>query len=113
MSTTNRTNRRRRHARIRMKVSGTAQRPRIAVFKSNQHTGAQAIDDVSRTTIAMAAEASGKGTKVARALAMGKELAKALKAKKITTAVFDKGGFAYHGRVKAIADGLREGGINI
>ena len=95
-----------------MKISGTADRPRVAVFKSSMHVHVQAIDDVSKRTIAATVDA-GKGTKTARALAAGKELAKLMKAKKIETAVFDKGGFAYHGRVKAVADGLREGGIKI
>lgn len=112
--TTKRTNRIRRHQRVRAKVSGTAERPRVVVFKSNRWTYAQAIDDVACVTIASVNDrAAKKGTKTERAATLGAKLAEALKAKKITTVVFDKGGFAYHGRVKAVADGLREGGIRV
>jgi len=112
-TTEKRANRIRRHARGRAKISGTAERPRIAVFKSNTRTYVQAVDDVARRTVASAADTAKKGTKTERALATGKELAKLLKDAKVASAVFDKGGFTYHGRVKAIADGLREGGIKI
>ncbi len=110
-----RTNRIRRHARIRAKVSGTAERPRIAVFKANQHVYVQAIDDVAAKTLAAVndAQAAKKGTKTDKAGAAGKALAELLKKKGIAVAVFDVGGFKYHGRVKAVAEGLREGGIKI
>jgi large subunit ribosomal protein L18 len=108
-----RVNRMRRHDRVRAKVSGTAVRPRISVFKSNQHVIAQAVDDVAHITIASVTDAKKKGTKTERALAAGTALAKLLEAKKVKHAVFDAGGFKYHGRVKAVADGLREGGIKI
>ena len=103
-----------RHARIRAKISGTAERPRVVVFKSNRWTYAQAIDDVACTTLASVSDrAAKKGTKTDRAAALGTKLAELLKAKHIEAAVFDKAGFKYHGRVKAIADGLREGGIRV
>lgn len=105
--------RQRRHARIRAQVSGTAQRPRIAVFKSNQYTYVQAIDDAARRTLASVDDRAAKGTKTERAHAAGKKLAAALKAKNVEAAVFDRGGFSYHGRVKAVAEALRESGIRV
>ena len=112
--TTKRTNRLRRHRRVRAKISGTAERPRVVVFKSNQWTYAQAVDDVAHKTLASVNDrAAKKGTKTERAAELGTKLAESLTAKKIAVAVFDKGGFAYHGRVKAIADGLRKGGIRV
>lgn len=116
INTHKRSNRQRRHARIRAKISGTAERPRIAVFKSNVHVYAQAIDDAARTTIVAVNDAAvklKKGTKTERAMAAGKQLADALKAKKITAAVFDVSGFKYHGRIRAIAEALREAGIHV
>lgn len=112
--TTKRTNRIRRHTRVRARVSGTAERPRVVVFKSNRWTYAQAVDDVACTTLASVSDrAAKKGTKTERASVLGHDLAKLLKAKHIEAAVFDKAGFKYHGRVKAIADGLRDGGIRV
>jgi large subunit ribosomal protein L18 len=103
-----------RHLRLRAKVSGTAERPRVAVFKSGSHTTAQAVDDVTHVTVASSSSrAAKKGTKTERATALGEALAKSLKAKKIEAAVFDTGGFKYHGRVKAVAEGLRAGGIKV
>ncbi|HUO75756.1 MAG TPA: 50S ribosomal protein L18 [Candidatus Paceibacterota bacterium] len=103
-----------RHARVRAKISGTAERPRVVVFKSNRWTYAQAIDDVACKTVASVSDrAAKKGTKTERAAALGTKLAELLKTAKIASVVFDKGGFAYHGRVKAVADGLREGGIRV
>jgi large subunit ribosomal protein L18 len=112
---TKRTNRIRRHTRGRMKLLGTAERPRIAVFKSNAHLYAQAIDDVARVTIAAVNDAQlpKKGTKTEHAAATGKKLAELLKKKGVSKAVFDKGGFAYHGRVQAVAEALRADGITI
>jgi large subunit ribosomal protein L18 len=112
---TKRTNRIRRHVRGRAKVSGTVERPRIAVFKSNAHLYAQAIDDTARVTIAAVndAQIAKKGTKTEHATAVGKKLAEALKKKGVSSAVFDKGGFAYHGRIKAVAESLRADGIKI
>ena len=114
LNITKRVNRMRRHDRVRAKVSGTADRPRISVFKSNQHVIVQAVDDVAHVTIASATDAmTKKGTKTERASATGTALAKLLVAKKIKHAVFDVGGFKYHGRLNAVADGVREGGVKI
>lgn len=114
MSTTDKTtNRIKRHARVRAKVSGTADRPRVCVFKSNRHVFVQAVDDIAHVTLVSNAVVGkkAKGNKTEQAKAVGTALAKALKDKGIEKAVFDTGGFKYHGRVKAVAEGLREGGI--
>ncbi|WKZ27051.1 MAG: 50S ribosomal protein L18 [Candidatus Paceibacterota bacterium] len=112
----------RRHARIRATISGTAARPRVCVFKSNSYTYAQVIDDTTRKTLFSvhdhelkpASDApEGSGAKVAKAFAIGKALGEKLKAAKISTVVFDRGGFAYHGRVRAVAEGLRSAGISV
>jgi large subunit ribosomal protein L18 len=112
---TKRINRSRRHARGRAKTAGTAERPRITVFKSNTHVYAQAIDDVNSVTLAAVNDAhvAKKGTKTERAAICGTKLAELLKAKGITSAVFDKAGFTYHGRTKAVAEALRKEGIKI
>jgi large subunit ribosomal protein L18 len=104
----------RRHSRIRSLVSGTAARPRLAVFRSNKFIYAQLIDDQAQVTLASAADMGAKttGTKVERAQEVGKSLAKAAQAKGITTVVFDRGGFKYTGRVKALADSAREAGLS-
>lgn len=101
------------HKKIRSRVSGTASCPRLAVFRSNRYMYAQLIDDVQAITLAQASDISltGKMTKVERATAVGKKLAEEAKSKKITTVVFDRGGFSYRGRVQALADGAREGGL--
>lgn len=109
--------RERRHVRIRKKVFGTTERPRFNVFRSAKHIYAQVIDDVTGVTLVasstvskvLRAEITGK--KVEQAKAIGKALAEACKAKNIETVVFDRGGYRYHGRVKAVADGAREGGL--
>jgi large subunit ribosomal protein L18 len=103
----------RRHARVRSLVSGTAARPRLAVFRSNRFMYAQLIDDQAQVTLASAADMGTdlKGTKVTRAESVGKELAKKAKAAGITTVVFDRGGFKYTGRVKALADAARSAGL--
>jgi large subunit ribosomal protein L18 len=112
---TKREARERRHRRIRGKVAGTAERPRLAVFRSNRGVFAQLIDDENGRTLA-AASWLGLGKKVERskseqAAEVGKALAKAAKAAGVETCVFDRGGYLYHGRVKALADGAREGGL--
>jgi large subunit ribosomal protein L18 len=101
------------HKKIRSRVSGTGECPRLAVFRSNRYMYAQLIDDVRGITLASASDISltDKMTKVARATHVGKKLAEAAKDKKITTVVFDRGGFSYRGRVQALADGAREGGL--
>ncbi len=108
--------RRRRHLRVRKKVSGTAQRPRLAVFRSNKHIYAQVIDDVTGLTLASAStmeasvRGSGTGT-VAAARAVGERAADRAKSAGVSTVVFDRGGFKYHGRVAAVADGARSAGL--
>jgi large subunit ribosomal protein L18 len=104
----------RRHRRVRGKVSGTAQRPRLAVFRSNRGIFAQLVDDASGKTLAASSWIALKGTKGNKsdqAHEVGKRLAAAAKAAGIETAVFDRGGYLYHGRVKALAEGAREGGL--
>ena len=104
-----------RHLRIRKKVRGTEGRPRLSVYRSAVHIYAQIVDDVRGVTLAAASsredlKADGKG-RVAVSGAVGKLLAERAKAKGITQVSFDRGGFLYHGRVKALADGARAGGL--
>lgn len=108
---------RRRH-RIRAVVRGNAERPRLSVFRSNAHTVAQLIDDAAGRTLCavrdgevMADTAETAGRKQQLAFALGKKLAEKAKERGITALVFDRGGYAYHGRVKAVADGARSGGL--
>ena len=96
---------------IRNKVSGTADRPRLAVFRSNKEIYAQLIDDVAGTTIASASSADAKGTKTEQAASTGKLIAATAKKAGVEAVVFDRGGFLYHGRVKALADSAREAGL--
>jgi len=106
--------RRRIHIRIRRKVSGTAERPRLAVFRSIKHIYAQIIDDRSGRTLVSAAtveKGAPNGGNVAGAQAIGKLIAERAKEKGIASVVFDRGGFLYHGRVKALADAAREAGL--
>ena len=105
----------RRHRRVRKKVAGTAERPRLAVFRSNRGIFAQLVDDDTGRTLAsvswLALRKGFKGTKTEQAAEVGKLLAKNAKAADIGEVVFDRGGFLYHGRVKALADAAREGGL--
>lgn len=104
----------RRHSRIRSKVMGTDTRPRLSVFRSNKHIVAQLInDEAGRTLAAVSTVSIKKGTKSERARAVGLEIAKAASAQKITAAVFDRGGFRYTGRIAAVAEGAREGGLTL
>jgi large subunit ribosomal protein L18 len=107
--------RKRRHRRIRAKISGTKERPRLCVFRSNKHTYAQLIDDEKGHTIVSASDLELKGvekmTKVQKAKEVGKLIAKKAKEKNIEKIVFDRAGYKYHGRVKALAEGAREGGL--
>ena len=104
--------RKRKHARIRARVSGTMERPRIAVFLSNRYVYAQLIDDEKETTVASSSSLKMKGTSlVEKAKRVGQEIAAKAKEKGIRKAVFDRGGFLYSGKVKAIAEGAREGGL--
>ena len=114
MSTSVREARLRRHKRVRGKVSGTANRPRLVVFRSNRGIFAQLVDDDAGRTLASAnwlAKRSFKGTKTEQAAEVGKTLAAAATKAGITTCVFDRAGYLYHGRVKALAEGAREGGL--
>ena len=115
-SKTKRIARKRRHARVRKTVRGTQARPRLAVFRSNKHITAQIIDDRAGTTLAAAssAEASMRAEahgNIAEAKQVGALLAERAKAKGISTVVFDRGGYLYHGRIAALADAAREGGL--
>ena len=111
----------RRHRRVRGKVNGTSERPRLAVHRSLMHIYVQAIDDVNGVTLVAASsnepEFRGKatteihGTNVAGAKMVGQMVAQRAREKGITKVVFDRGGYAYHGRVKSLADGAREGGL--
>jgi large subunit ribosomal protein L18 len=101
------------HKKIRSRVSGTAECPRLAVFRSNKYIYAQLIDDVAGKTLASASDISlsDKMTKVERAKTVGKKLADEAKKVKINKVVFDRGGFSYRGRVQSLADGAREAGL--
>jgi large subunit ribosomal protein L18 len=106
----------RRHARLRKKISGTAERPRLAVKRSSRHILVQLIDDLAGHTLAAASTMEVDvraldGDKKARATQVGKLVADRAKAAGITTVVFDHGGFGYHGRIAALADAAREGGL--
>ena len=107
----------RRHGRVRKKITGTAARPRLAVFRSNKHLVLQVIDDEAGRTLAAAStnesdeRAAGGGGSVAAASRMGQLVAERAKAAGVEKVVFDRGGFAYHGRVAAAADAAREAGL--
>ncbi len=107
----------RRAKRVRAKLHSTSDRPRISVFRSNQHVFAQAINDDKGEVLAAAYDLvlpkATKMTKSEKAAAVGKALATQLKAKKITKAVFDRGAYRYHGRVKALAEAIRSEGIQV
>jgi large subunit ribosomal protein L18 len=111
--------RKRRHRRIRNRISGTAERPRLNVFRSLDHIYAQVIDDVAGVTLASAStvdkglrtEVAGKPKKE-QATLVGKAIAERAKSAGVSTVLFDRGGYLYHGRIKALADGAREGGLD-
>ena len=113
------TARQRRHRRVRAKVSGTEMRPRLNVFRSSKHIYAQVIDDVRGHTLAAAGTAepavqervTDAMTKTEKAQLVGQVIAERAKEAGITKVVFDRGGFLYHGRIQALADGAREGGL--
>jgi large subunit ribosomal protein L18 len=106
----------RRHRRVRGKVRGSAERPRLLVFRSNRGVFAQLIDDDTGRTLAAASwlelPKSFKGDKTEQAAEVGKRLAQAAKKAGVESVVFDRGGYLYHGRVKALAEGAREGGLS-
>ena len=116
---TRREQRLRRHRRVRRRVQGTSQRPRLAVFRSAQHIYVQLIDDVTGRTLAaasdrdgdLAADTAGK-PKTDRAAAVGTSVARKAQAAGVSQVVFDRGGFLYHGRVKALADAARAAGLS-
>jgi large subunit ribosomal protein L18 len=110
--------RKRRHFRIRKRVSGTPDRPRLVVTRSSRHVVAQVVDDTRRRTLASASSLEAdvrslKGDKTAKAAAVGKLVAERAKKAGIGVVVFDRGGNKYHGRVAAVADGAREGGLSL
>lgn len=102
-------------ARIRKTIKGTSERPRLSIFRSNKSIYAQVIDDINgHTIVAASSRESGidvKTNKVLQAAAVGKVLAEKAKAAGVSVVVFDRGGYLYHGRIKALADGAREGGL--
>ena len=97
--------------RIRAKLSGTAQTPRLAVYRSNKEIYAQLIDDVGGKTLACASSKDIEGTKIDQATQVGKLISEKSQAVGITSVVFDRGGYLYHGRIKALAEGARESGL--
>jgi large subunit ribosomal protein L18 len=108
----------RRHLRVRKKVTGSAERPRLIVTRSARHTFVQLIDDGAGRTLASASTLEGAvrdadGDKTAKARQVGKLLAERATAAGVTAAVFDRGGWAYHGRIAALADAVREGGLSL
>jgi len=106
--------RKRRHERLRTKVNGTATCPRLSVYRSNAHIHCQVIDDVAKTTLVSCSSVELKlanSSNVEGAKAVGTEIAKRCLAKNIKNVVFDRGGFVYHGRIKALADAAREAGL--
>ena len=109
--------RQKRHARLRLRLSGSGERPRLSVFRSAKYIYAQVIDDTSGRTLAAASSrestfAGGPG-KLDAAHAVGKALAERAKAAGVTTVVLDRGGYRYHGRVRSLAEGAREGGLDL
>lgn len=106
---------RQRKRRVRAKITGTATRPRLSVFRSNAHIYGQLVDDVKQVTLVSVSDTvikkTGKLNKTQAAAVIGEELAKKAIAKKIRKVVFDRNGFIYHGRIKALADGARKGGL--
>lgn len=109
--TTKKQLRKRRHARVRGRVTGSSSRPRLAVFRSNTGVYAQVIDDSKGVTLVSASSRALSGTPVERARAVGTEIAKRAQEKGIASVVFDRGGFAYAGAVRALAEGARSGGL--
>ena len=109
--------RQRRHRRVTARVSGTKVKPRLVVFRSNKHMYAQLIDDAKGLTLAAVSDESVKAAKGKKPLEVSKEIGKLIATiateKKIKSVVFDRGGYKYHGNVKAIAEGAREGGLKI
>lgn len=103
--------RERRHLRVRKKVTGTAERPRLVVFRSLKHIYAQLVDDVARRTLMTVTDNGIDGKKSVKSVEVGKKIAEQAKAAGISKVVFDRAGYQYTGRVKAVADGAREAGL--
>src|SRR5690348_156496 len=102
----------RRHLRVRKKVAGSTERPRLVIYRSLKHIYAQIVDDSTGRTLAAASDLNiAEGKKAERSTEVGKQLASRAKEAGITQVVFDRAGYRYHGRVKAVADGAREGGL--
>ena len=117
ISEARRVSRARRHFRVRKKVSGTSARPRLVVTRSSRHITAQVVDDLAGRTVASASTLdatlrTGEGDKVAKARQVGALVAERAKAAGVEAVVFDRGGHRYHGRIAALADAAREGGLN-
>jgi large subunit ribosomal protein L18 len=111
MKRTKQQSRKRIHNRIRKKIKGTAERPRLTVYRSNKTIYCQVIDDVTAVTLASASSLNENGPGMEQAVAVGKLIAERAMAAGIKNVVFDRGGYLYHGRVKALADSAREGGL--
>jgi large subunit ribosomal protein L18 len=101
----------RRHLRVRKKVEGTTERPRLVVFRSLKHIYAQLVDDQTARTLMTVSSTKLEGKKIEKSSEVGKQLAARAKEAGITRVVFDRAGYKYHGRIKAVADGAREGGL--
>jgi large subunit ribosomal protein L18 len=101
----------RRHLRVRKRVSGTAERPRLVVFRSLKHIYAQLVDDTASHTLAQVSDHKLTGKKSDKSTEVGKLIAQKAKDAGVSQVVFDRAGYRYHGRVKAVADGAREGGL--
>ncbi|HEY0011134.1 MAG TPA: 50S ribosomal protein L18 [Candidatus Paceibacterota bacterium] len=101
----------RRHARVRARISGTAERPRLAIHRSNRFVSAQVIDDLAGRTLVAAHGREFPGAQGAQAAAVGKAIAERAKAAGVSTVVFDRGGYSYAAQVRALADAAREGGL--
>ena len=113
MATKKEQNRKRRHIKIRAKIKGTESRPRLVIFRSLLHTYAQLINDEKGIVVVSSSDIKDKkkGKKTDKAKAIGLDIAKKAQEKKIKSVVFDRNGYKYHGRVKAVAEGAREGGL--
>lgn len=111
MKRTKQQSRQRIHLRVRKKISGTTERPRLSVFRSNKSIYCQIIDDLTGQTLASANSNEFTGTKVEQALQVGKVIAERAQSAGVNTVVFDRSGYLYHGRIKSLAEGAREGGL--
>ena len=111
MKRTKQQSRQRIHLRVRKKISGTGGRPRLSVFRSNKSIYCQVIDDLTGHTVAAASSKEVTGTNIEQAMHVGKLIAERAQAAGVTVVVFDRSGYLYHGRIKSLAEGAREGGL--